>query len=204
MRVIIYKGETSLNLPKSKHRTCRRKRRPCFSEVEVAEWRRKSLIAKARETLPPPSFIAIGLLATIGLRNSCMLSMDLTTPSGAASASRLLTNADSGQPTGKLRAACNRCHAQKLRCVKQTGHASCDRCLRLKTSCHFGFRAPRSSLKLSNHVTQHLDDGQDLLDLSQCSSTSKTCLDDMTAGAGKGDWQFLPTMSSDISLNGGG
>jgi hypothetical protein len=48
----------------------------------------------------------------------------------------------------KTRSACNRCHAQKLKCVKKAGQSSsCERCLRLKTSCQFGPRVVRSSLK---------------------------------------------------------
>lgn len=46
-------------------------------------------------------------------------------------------------PSGKFRAACNRCHSQKLKCVKKTGQMSCDRCLRLETTCNFSCRAPR-------------------------------------------------------------
>ncbi|KAL4778215.1 hypothetical protein BJX76DRAFT_343830 [Aspergillus varians] len=48
-------------------------------------------------------------------------------------------------PQTKLRAACNRCHAQKLRCVRTTGQLQCGRCLRLNTLCQFAPRTPRGS-----------------------------------------------------------
>ncbi|EPE28761.1 Zn2/Cys6 DNA-binding protein [Glarea lozoyensis ATCC 20868] len=37
----------------------------------------------------------------------------------------------------RLRAACDRCHSQKLRCPKKSGEAICDRCLRAGASCMF-------------------------------------------------------------------
>ena len=40
----------------------------------------------------------------------------------------------------KVRSACNRCHGQKLRCVRKPGQVSCERCLRLNTSCRFSPR----------------------------------------------------------------
>src|SRR4051794_38591751 len=42
----------------------------------------------------------------------------------------------------KLRQACSRCHSQKLRCVREHGKPSCERCLKLRTFCRFD---PRSS-----------------------------------------------------------
>ena len=47
----------------------------------------------------------------------------------------------------KVRAACNPCHSQKLRCVIQRGAVSCERCIKLHKSCKFAPRAPRSSLQ---------------------------------------------------------
>ncbi|OAA68484.1 Zn(2)-C6 fungal-type DNA-binding domain protein [Niveomyces insectorum RCEF 264] len=46
---------------------------------------------------------------------------------------------------GKTRSSCDRCHSQKLRCVKRSGRASCDRCLRLRCRCRYSPRAPRVS-----------------------------------------------------------
>ncbi|KAH6656283.1 hypothetical protein BKA67DRAFT_551465 [Truncatella angustata] len=44
---------------------------------------------------------------------------------------------------GKARSSCNRCHLQKLKCVKNTSYGSCERCLRLGTSCRFTARTSR-------------------------------------------------------------
>jgi hypothetical protein len=77
--------------------------------------------------------------------------MDLSTDPLAASA---LAPQIPFESPGKTRSACNRCHAQKLKCVRKAGQtSSCDRCLRLKTSCRFGLRAARSSLKFSEQLT---------------------------------------------------
>ena len=81
------------------------------------------------------------------LSNS-VLSMDLFTDLSAASASA--SGGFSGcnqRPTRKGRAACDRGHSQKLRCVRRTDQDSCERCLKLKTSCRFGPRSSRASLK---------------------------------------------------------
>lgn len=68
-------------------------------------------------------------------------------PTAADSASRLPCHNHGHRPSEKTRAACDRCHTQKLRCVKAKGKVSCDRCLKLKTSCKFSPRAFRSSVK---------------------------------------------------------
>ena len=51
------------------------------------------------------------------------------------------------KPPRKMRSACDRCHSQKLRCTRKQGEIGCQRCLRLHTSCRFGPRAPRASLR---------------------------------------------------------
>jgi hypothetical protein len=43
----------------------------------------------------------------------------------------------------RTRATCDRCHAQKLRCVKSADRADCLRCSRYRTSCIFGVRMKR-------------------------------------------------------------
>ncbi|KAL3471178.1 hypothetical protein BJX99DRAFT_263543 [Aspergillus californicus] len=50
-------------------------------------------------------------------------------------------------PSRKTRSACNRCHAQKLRCIRKAGQLQCERCLRLGTLCRFAPRAQRGSKK---------------------------------------------------------
>ncbi|KLJ07875.1 hypothetical protein EMPG_16657 [Blastomyces silverae] len=51
------------------------------------------------------------------------------------------------QAPQKERAACNRCHTQKLRRIRKPEEAHCERCLRLGKICQFSIRAPRGSLK---------------------------------------------------------
>ncbi|KAI0442155.1 hypothetical protein F4803DRAFT_386793 [Xylaria telfairii] len=45
----------------------------------------------------------------------------------------------------QTRSACNRCHRQKLRCIKTKGQTSCERCARLKTECHYRSRGRRGT-----------------------------------------------------------
>jgi hypothetical protein len=73
----------------------------------------------------------------------------LDTNAASASASALGISAaqiSNGTPR-KTRSACNRCHSQKLRCIKNISHVSCERCLKLKRSCKFSPRVPRAPLK---------------------------------------------------------
>ncbi|KAL4966131.1 Zn(II)2Cys6 transcription factor domain-containing protein [Aspergillus stella-maris] len=49
-----------------------------------------------------------------------------------------------------MRAACNKCHSQKLRCIRKRGEARCERCSRLDATCVFSPRAPRGSIKKSS------------------------------------------------------
>lgn len=37
----------------------------------------------------------------------------------------------------RLRAACDRCHTQKVRCPKKPEEESCDRCIKAKVSCKY-------------------------------------------------------------------
>ncbi|KAI0534034.1 hypothetical protein GGR58DRAFT_484415 [Xylaria digitata] len=48
-----------------------------------------------------------------------------------------------GTDHGKTRSACNRCHQQKLRCVKTKEHGSCERCMKLKIECRYNPRERR-------------------------------------------------------------
>ena len=66
--------------------------------------------------------------------------------SASASARASLRSETTNHPR-KVRSACNRCYRQKLRCVKITGELDCERCSKLHTSCQYGLRAPRASLK---------------------------------------------------------
>lgn len=84
--------------------------------------------------------------------------MDLFTNQPAPSATALeIPSIPGGKPNTnhprKTRSACNRCHAQKLKCVRETVQSSsCERCLRMKTICRFGPRAARVSQKPSEQI----------------------------------------------------
>ncbi|KAH6667628.1 hypothetical protein B0J14DRAFT_182907 [Halenospora varia] len=76
-------------------------------------------------------------------------------PAASASASASRTPVEAARSglakvsaSRKVRLACDRCHTQKLRCVRKPHQASCERCIRLKNVCRFGPRAPRASLKV--------------------------------------------------------
>ncbi|KAI1771234.1 hypothetical protein F4818DRAFT_216830 [Hypoxylon cercidicola] len=62
-----------------------------------------------------------------------------------------------------LRASCDRCHSQKLKCPKQPGLPSCTRCLKAGTTCIFspaGLTARRAMLApacLNEDPNMHLD-----------------------------------------------
>ncbi|KAK2767370.1 hypothetical protein FQN53_006456 [Emmonsiellopsis sp. PD_33] len=45
----------------------------------------------------------------------------------------------------QIRSACDRCHAQKLRCERRRGQDRCARCVRLDASCIFSPRQPRTT-----------------------------------------------------------
>ncbi|KAH8659823.1 hypothetical protein BX600DRAFT_50955 [Xylariales sp. PMI_506] len=62
---------------------------------------------------------------------------------------------------GKPRLACNRCHSQKLRCVKKGQQSACERCSKLKTRCQFSSRASWRSKKCRAQ-----DPGQETTDRS--------------------------------------
>ncbi|RDW71425.1 hypothetical protein BP6252_07988 [Coleophoma cylindrospora] len=79
-----------------------------------------------------------------------------TTQSPASASAGTQTRAQGKRPPRKIRSACNRCHAQKLRCVRKQGDAHCERCLRLKlhVSCRFEARAARACPRSSPHNGQ--------------------------------------------------
>ncbi|KAH8900402.1 hypothetical protein GQ53DRAFT_740526 [Thozetella sp. PMI_491] len=87
-----------------------------------------------------------------------------TAAAASASASAPASGSALGEPSngrpavGKTRSSCDRCHTQKLRCVKQKGSSVCQRCLNLKTTCRFSPRAPRSYLR---NRQQEADSGLD-------------------------------------------
>ncbi|KAI0100629.1 hypothetical protein GGR51DRAFT_531948 [Nemania sp. FL0031] len=45
----------------------------------------------------------------------------------------------------KIRSACNRCHQQKLRCIKAKGRTSCERCAKHQTECRYSPRRRHTS-----------------------------------------------------------
>ncbi|CAH0018867.1 unnamed protein product [Clonostachys rhizophaga] len=91
------------------------------------------------------------------------------------------------QLSSKTRLSCDRCHAQKLRCVKNEGIATCRRCLRLKTLCRYSPRATRSSTKPGGQST-HLPQPDHDVTLSTGESLEDIEPVPVTASLGDVDW----------------
>ncbi|KAL1954728.1 hypothetical protein VTO42DRAFT_781 [Malbranchea cinnamomea] len=84
----------------------------------------------------------------------------------------------------KTRSACDRCHSQKLRCVRNAELTSCERCRRLGTICRFSARAPRGSLK-SRRAEQMSTTTGELLPVST-PTTARNLLSNAESGFGEG------------------
>ena len=128
--------------------------------------------------------------------------MDLFTTPPAASASALGVSSrdESNSPPGKIRSACNRCHSQKLRCVKNIGQVSCQRCLKLKSSCRFGPRAPRASLKPREQATNCAQsDWHEPLSAPAFIPTLNISSNLMIADVCDSDWHFPPNAETGIA-----
>ncbi|CAH0047589.1 unnamed protein product [Clonostachys solani] len=108
----------------------------------------------------------------------------VTIPSGAADHPR-------HQPSSKTRLSCDRCHAQKLRCVKDEGVAACRRCLRLKTICRHSPRAARSSTKPRGQRA-HLPRADDDVTPSASEPMENIAPVPTTSSLGDNDW-WAPT-----------
>ncbi|KAK0631013.1 hypothetical protein B0T17DRAFT_507438 [Bombardia bombarda] len=54
--------------------------------------------------------------------------------------------------TPQVRLACDRCHAHKLRCLRQEGEGGCQRCLRANASCVFSPRQRRAPQTATNSI----------------------------------------------------
>lgn len=129
--------------------------------------------------------------------------MDLFTTAPAASASVsgpvVSSVGESDNLSGKVRSACDRCHSQKLRCVRNRGQVSCERCLKLKRSCRFGpraIRATRASLKPAEQATFYgQGDRHGSLSVSASTPTPNVA---MIADVNDRYWFSLP--SADISI----
>jgi hypothetical protein len=128
--------------------------------------------------------------------------MDLLTYPSAASASApgIPSESSRGESSvnapGKTRSACNRCHAQKLKCVRRAGQASsCERCFRLQTSCRFDPRAVRSSLKLSHQLAVEIT-MEDPLSVPAYMPMPVQPSDTSIAGVSELGWLSLPGAST--------
>jgi hypothetical protein len=134
--------------------------------------------------------------------SNLVLSMDLftTPPAASASASGVSSGGESNNPPGKIRSACNRCHSQKLRCVIKIGQVSCERCLKLKTSCRFGPRAPRASLKPPEQATGCAQvDWHEPLSMSASITMPNVHSNAMIADVSDSDWLFSPSAKTGIA-----
>jgi hypothetical protein len=126
-----------------------------------------------------------------------VLKMDLFTDPPAASASASASVPPTGRTNNaaaKNRSACDRCHSQKLRCIRKTGQVTCERCLKLKTICRFSPRAPRASLKPSEQATGY-DQGYWHDPLSMSASTPSLWnmhANSTIANLSDNNWNFPP------------
>jgi Fungal Zn(2)-Cys(6) binuclear cluster domain len=122
--------------------------------------------------------------------------MDLSTASATASA---LDSEDSKftNPPRKVRSACNRCHSQKIRCVRKTGLLSCERCVRLKSICRYAPRAPRASLKPSEQSATGCI--HEPTSVSASIATPIAPSDTVNADFDEDDWLFSPTAETVIA-----
>ena len=110
----------------------------------------------------------------------------------SAEASGVFSGAESRPPPGNIRSACNRCHSQKLRCVRNVGQVSCERCLKLKRPCRFGLRAPRASLKAPEQATGRAHGNwRKPLPMSSSILTPSIQSYPMIAGTTESDWLGL-------------
>jgi hypothetical protein len=133
--------------------------------------------------------------------------MDLfiSSPVPSASASGVASESSGGGSSvnlpKKTRSACNRCHAQKLKCVKKGGREnSCERCFRLRTACRSGPRVARSSLKRPDPTAV----GITLEDpLSMPASVSMLTRHSDTTIAGVGEMELLLPFGESTDVNGG-
>jgi hypothetical protein len=125
--------------------------------------------------------------------HATLTSASMSTPSNGEA------NATPSASSGKVRVACNRCHAQKLRCVKRENQMKCERCNRLNTSCRFSPRAPRSSLKQREPA---VDGVQGLPPLSQTTDTSNVHLDSIL-GDYQNEWMAPEDLTTDLTNTSG-
>jgi hypothetical protein len=118
--------------------------------------------------------------------------------SASASAPGVSANGvPANSPPGKVRAACNRCHAQKLRCVRKADQAKCERCRKLHTSCKFSPRAPRSSLKQGEPA---IDGGmQASFPSSQSGDVPNIHVNSMVGDCNDSGWLFSQTEAIDVA-----
>lgn len=110
----------------------------------------------------PPFYVTVSLLTPNDLQISLVSMNIFNTPLiNPASVLGLSPGNEYSIPPGKTRSACNRCHSQKLKCVRKEEQVKCERCLRLKTACRFGPRTPRASTK-QNSLERAANGGQSI------------------------------------------
>jgi hypothetical protein len=142
------------------------------------------------------------------LQHYSTINMNLFTTPPVASTSRISSEpcrgVSSDKPRGKTRSACNRCHAQKLKCVRKAGHdgISCERCLRLKTLCRFSPRAARSAVKLPKQVAVEMV-SEDLLSMPAPMPMLTRLPDPSLARVHETDWNLFLGGSTDTDGGGG-
>jgi len=182
-----------------KRRTCRRKRRPCASATSCF----------LSSSVRPPIFCLYPPFSGVCLEMDLFASSDADAASASASASGLSASQTTGLQASKslprkTRSACDRCHSQKLRCIKTGAQSSCDRCLKLKRLCRFGPRAARASPKHAEPI-----DPSSLVGIQQLISTAtslpnpNTHVDEITSDMDHTQWSFPSITTTTVSAAGG-
>lgn len=134
--------------------------------------------------------------------------MDLpTTPptaSASASAPGVSSSSESQNSPRKIRSACDRCHGQKLRCIRKEGQVSCERCLKLHTTCRFGPRASRTSLKRPKSPARWVQgEEQEPLSASASIPTPNAYSNEIIADRRNSDWWFPLGLETSIATGPG-
>jgi Fungal Zn(2)-Cys(6) binuclear cluster domain len=103
------------------------------------------------------------------------------------------------RPSSKIRLACDHCHSQKLRCIRNSGQTSCHRCVKVGFSCRFSLRASRASSKASEpNAQENRHDSPFSMSLSMCMSMSDTHPNVIANSNGNNEWLLPPSLAMNV------
>jgi hypothetical protein len=121
----------------------------------------------------------------------------LATPPAASASAGVESRGEWNKLPRKIRSACDRCHSQKLRCVRKQGGVSYERYLRLHTSCRFGPRAPRASLRPLQRGAQ--DDWHEPPSVSVAIPMPNLHSNPAITNRSSSEWLFSPDIDAGIT-----